>query len=362
MDQWTARELARAERTRFFARVFLGVSLSILLHIVISVLTYKYSELTTAAEKSRPVLVEWLEPSDLKKEDFTKTDGQVVRKSEPPREKLDLNVKAKRVFLSEDKQRVTEEMKARASGMTENRSENLSLSPSRPASRGAAQNEKKPDTHSKVRTEASTSRERLPEIVPNSIFEEGLGDVTADLKKRESPPPGAASASESREIALPSDPRRNRGISTTGEALPQDIQIGDFTALNTDRFIYYTYYARIEEQIRPRWVRFVKAVIFGGGDLTIGKREYVTNLEIVLNREGDFVRAIVHEGSGSRDIDAAPILAFREAHRIPHPPREMVKEDETIRLYYSFRVDQLPPLARSGHRAVAKPGDDSTSD
>lgn len=357
------------ERTRFIARVFLGVSLSILLHVIVSVLTYEFSQWVEPQAAPRTMLVEWIEPSDIKKDQWTKSD-QIVRKADLPKDMLDLNVKAKRRFLSEETQTVKEETRARASGMTENRSEkfqdNLALSPSQSASQAAATQAKQADAPSEQResskprpakiaaTAKAPSKERLEEIVPNSIFNEGLGDISVRAKRDLSSgaEPRETTSNElakngSRELLLPSDPRMNRGISTTGEALPKDIQVGDFTALNTDRFVYYTYYARIEEQIRHRWVRYVKAAIFGGGDLREGQAEYVTNLEIILNREGDFLRAIIHDASGSRDIDAAPILAFREARRIPHPPREMIKDDGTIRLYYSFHVDQLPAVAHA---------------
>lgn len=346
LGEHSLKEQVREERSRFFARVFLGVSFSILIHVIVSVVTYRASLYFNQPQPKRTALIEWIEPTKLKKDDWSKTQDQVVRKTDLPKELIDLNLQTKRRFLSEDKQTVKKETRAAASGMTENRDQSLDLSPSRPASQAKESLAKTGDTNpvrekGKART---PSRERLPEVVPNSIFNEGLGDVIVE-KKVETSDRGLRSAS--RELVLPTDPRRNRGLSTTGEQLPSDIQIGDFTALNTDRFMFYTFYARIEEQIRHRWVRYVKAAIFGGGDLREGQNEYVTNLEIILNREGDFVRAIIHDGSGSRDVDAAPILAFREAKRIPHPPREMVKDDGTIRLYYSFHVDQLPPLAQA---------------
>lgn len=282
-------------------------------------------------------MLDLIEPSDLKQEQWTKPSDQVVRKAELPKELLvkDLGLKTTRRFLSEDRQTVLEETRARASGLTENRSENAAKTLKRQADQREAPTDQKP-----------RSRERLAEIEPTSIFEEGLGDITAPRTETADTLP-APKSMPPRELLLPADPRRNRGISTSGEQLPQDIQIGDFTALNTDRFVYYTYYARIEEQIRHRWVRYVKAAIFGGGDIPDGARDFTTNVEIVMNREGDFMRAIVHQGSGSRDIDAAPILAFREVRRVPHPPREMVKEDGTIRLLYSFHVDQIPATART---------------
>lgn len=321
-----AETAARDERTLFIARVFLGVCLSIFLHIIVSVATYEVSgHFKPESQQRNPALMEWIEPSDLKKEDWTKRENQIVRKAELPSDMLDLGVKTVRRFQSEEKQTVKKEMRALNTGLTENRA-GTALEKSRERS-----------------IEQATRRQE--EHVPNSIFREGLGDIRAEFKKMK-PRDGSASTATT-ELMLPSDPRRNRGLSTTGEALPTDIQIGDFTALNTDRFIYYTYYARIEEQIRHRWVRYVKAALLGGGDIPDGARELVTSLEIVLNREGEFQRAILHEGSGSRDVDAAPMLAFREAKRIPHPPREMVKTDGTIRLFYAFHVDQLPRLAKT---------------
>lgn len=337
----SAEAASRDERTLFIARVFLGVCLSVLLHVIVSIATYELTGYFEPTAKPRTTaFIEWIEPTDIKKQDWSKLDNQIVRKTDVPKESLDLSVKPVRRFLSEDKQTVKKETRAAASGMTENRSD-TSLSESRPEARPERRVEAQTASRSRPQ-----SRERTEEVLPNSIFKEGLGDISAEFKKRtiaatEKP------ASRTSELTLPSDPRRNRGVSTTGEVLPPDVQIGDFTALNTDRFVYYTYYARIEEQIRHRWVRYVKAAMYGGGDVPEGARELVTNLEIVLDREGDFVRAILHEGSGSKDIDAAPMLAFREAKRIPHPPREMVKEDGTIRLFYAFHVDQLPAVAKT---------------
>lgn len=366
----SAAESLAAERTLFAARVFLGVSLSILLHVIVSVVTWRLSDFVDERPPERTALLEWIEPSELNAASW-KAENQVVRKSDLPKDLLALNVKPVRRFLSEDRQTVKEETRARATGLTENRTENLALSQSRPASRPSAASDaaknQPPDQSTKTADRKSASRERLPEIIPDSIFEEGLGDVLRAPKETTSTSTtsetSASAKSSSSELILPSDPRRNRGISTTGERLPDDVQIGDFTALNTDRFIFYTYYARIEEQIRHRWVRYVRAAIFGGGDLPEGASDLMTNLEIVLDREGEFVRAIIHEGSGSKDVDAAPILAFREARRIPHPPREMVKDDGTIRLFYSFHVDRLPPMARvkSPVRSAGETDSDSES-
>lgn len=274
--------------------------------------------------------MEWIEPSDLKSEDWNK-ESQVVRQVDLPKEMIDLSVKPARRFLSEETQTVKEEMRAANTGLTENRMGD-STNPN-------------PESESSRRTAKKSAQERSEEIVSNSIANEGLGEIAAELKPQQRKTDGWDNVSN--ELLLPSDPRRNRGVSTTGEALPSDVQVGDFTALNTDRFVFYTYYARTDERIRNPWVRYVRAALYGGGDIPEGVRELVTKLEIVLDREGRYLRTILHEGSGSSDIDRAAMLAFHEAKQIPHPPREMIKEDGTIRLLYAFHVDRLPAVARS---------------
>ena len=43
------------------------------------------------------------------------------------------------------------------------------------------------------------------------------------------------------------------GGSTSGEHIPF-VEEGSFTSLNTDQFLYYTFFRRVNEQIRYRWV------------------------------------------------------------------------------------------------------------
>ncbi len=333
----TAEAVSREERSLFIARVFLGCSLSVLIHVIISVATYEMGVYIEPRSRQREsALMEWIEPSDFEKA-LAEKNGQIVRQTVAPSEVLDLNPKAKRRFVSEEVQTVKEETQARNVGLTENRVQQA------PASSERSTSVEKSGERAQKRQLTRGLNINREEIIPNSIFEEGLGDITAEIKK-----PQTGGGGTSRTLFLPSDPRVNPGTSTIGERVPEDIRIGDFTALNTDRFVFYTFYARIDEQIRNRWVRYMRAVNYGGGDIPPGTTPLTTNLEMVLNREGEFIRAIIHEGSGSRDVDNAPILAFREARIFPHPPREMVKDDGTIRLLYSFTVlRDSRPLARS---------------
>lgn len=340
------------EQSKFWARVFLGISLSILLHVLTSVATWKLaSEFEANRRTSPPLVLEWFEPSQPSANEWRNPETQIVRKTDlPPDALLPDSKEARRRFLSADRQTVKEESQAARSGLTENRSNSE-------GSKQAKESRSSPDNRSIENAETRRKQNQPRQREPEESFQSALDGIPVKkfLSERDRP---SVPSTRPGELLLPADPRRIPGVSTSGELLPSDVKIGDFTALNTDRFTYYTFYARVEEQIRHRWVRFVKAAIYGGGDVPVGRNDFMTNIEIILNRQGEFVRAIIHQESGSKDLDAAPVLAFREARMIPNPPREMLKADGTIRLLYSFHVDQVPPLARRSQGAPEAESED----
>lgn len=208
-------------------------------------------------------------------------------------------------FLSEKKQRVRAEQRAAQTGMTENR---------QATQRNNQQN----------RPQQSAQR-------PPPREDDGYRDV--DISKE-----------------LAEMNRMNQGQSQVGEALPNDVKIGSFTALNTDQYLYYSFYARIEEQIRYRWENRVMAAIQRFDNITMmntGNRNWVTQVEFLLDREGFLKSALVMKESGVKIFDMAAINAFREARVFPNPPPEMIKEDGFIHIKYSFSVNFRPPTLSS---------------
>ncbi len=134
------------------------------------------------------------------------------------------------------------------------------------------------------------------------------------------------------------------GASSIAEYIP-GIQEGAFTALNADQFTYYAFFARMNEQVRNRWVSEVRAYVrnLSRQDLErLSKQDRQTVIEIVLNRSGDFVRSVLHQSSGDRHLDQTTIDAFRSAAPFLNPPREMVEDDGFIRLKYGFHVQFTP--------------------
>lgn len=134
--------------------------------------------------------------------------------------------------------------------------------------------------------------------------------------------------------------------STIGERLPDDIKVGNITALNTDRHLYYSFYSRIEEAIRWRWENKVTFTIqrtppakFGGTNSI-----WISNIEIILNPKGELIKAALHKSSGICGFDDAAIQSFIEAKYFPHPPTGMIGEDGLIRIRYGFEVNYRPRI------------------
>ncbi|MEQ1876100.1 MAG: hypothetical protein ABL958_05605 [Bdellovibrionia bacterium] len=125
-----------------------------------------------------------------------------------------------------------------------------------------------------------------------------------------------------------------------GEKLPDSVKFGNFNALNSDRFLYYSFFARIEEGIRPRWEMSVREVVRSADPAVYRHNEWLMNLEIILDRTGKFHKAVVHKKSGLDPLDVATIDAFRAGAPFQNPPQEMVQADGRIHLFYAISVSR----------------------
>lgn len=230
-------------------------------------------------------------------------DRQVVREALAPKNELKEDDSDLARFLSADKQRVRREMQAAASGMTVNRSQGQNAQ--------ADTKDNKP---------AQPQRDPRRET-PKDYDPEGV-DIAKNLKEY-------AQSVES-------------APSTIGDALPQDVSIGSFTALNTDRYVFYSFFARIEDLVRFRWESRVREAVdsFDRNYVlsVVGRRNWITSVDIWLTKDGRYHSAHILKESGINRFDQAAVLAFKEAGMFPNPPQEMVEDDGFIHLKYSFNV------------------------
>lgn len=308
--------------------------LSILVHAVVLLVVWLMAGEPSGGlrPQGQPVVVELLESPELPKrpKQEPKDEAIFVRRATAPPELQTKKDDVKKRFSSEDEQTVLQEQQARASGQTENRSTVIG--------------DQKQTRQDKLTAQKKFDL-RPPSVVQKMAERELLGGL-GDVREQAQPKPVVNSGK-------PLDFSRfgsvERGASTIGERLPDDVKVGDFTALNTDRHLYYSFYSRMEEMVRGRWTNYVRTVVYGleNGTETLKSRPtWTTRLEIILDKDGTFERAIMHQSSGSRGLDSAPVQAFRDAQQFPHPPEEMInKDDGKIHLDYAFTVDLIPRYA-----------------
>ncbi len=119
------------------------------------------------------------------------------------------------------------------------------------------------------------------------------------------------------------------------------IQKGTLTLLNSDYNLFASFYDRVSPQVRYHWVEGVTnyisdRVIFEL--LRINKDEWTTKAEVILDKNGNLIKTIIINSSGSKQLDQPIIDAFSKATPFVNPPMGLVQEDGKIHLYYVFSL------------------------
>ncbi len=236
-----------------------------------------------AIETSERVEVEYISPQSQ----------QVVTETDIEDLKTQVNELEKKArLLSEKFKRISKQTKAQKTGLTKNRSKRVYI--------------KKAKTYA-------------PQITDTAV--DGL---ERKLKQKQ--------------------PQFNLGESTISEHIP-GVDSGHFTALDTDPFSFYGFYSRVHVQIRNRWVPKIINIaqrISPKALKKLAQKPRTTIVEIILDKEGYFQKAIVLKSSNYDYIDQAAIAPFKEASPLLNPPKGMIKEDGLIHIKYGFYLSWNP--------------------
>jgi len=235
-----------------------------------------------------------------------------IRFTEAPKELIDDNLellKKKVELLSEKVQRVKKETRAKLFGLTKNRWKNTVNNKSNPT----------------------------PSPNPTSNSDKKSLD-DSDISALSSPAGPKTNKNSNIQFTRTND--QDPGESTFGNDINKNVEVGSFTALNTDRHLYYSFYSRIEEMIRPPWENDVSIEakrVYATNPLR-PKGGWTTRLDVILNSEGKLIRVSLLKGSGVKGFDDAATTAFQKASFFPHPPKGIINEDGIIVLKYLFTV------------------------
>lgn len=122
--------------------------------------------------------------------------------------------------------------------------------------------------------------------------------------------------------------------SMTSNYLPE-ITIGDETLLNTKEFAFNSFYIRMKHEIEGFW----NPVQSANQNRSLHGR-YITTIHVVLDSEGYLIQANIIKSSGFVPLDQEAVQAINKASPFPNPPKEVLGEDEKIRMNWSFIFDK----------------------
>lgn len=283
-------------------RILWGILLSLLIHVLLTWGAQYAVLLLPPKPDHKTVEIEILNNPLSQNE-----AKQIVRDSALP-EKLKVKESEDPLsFLSKETQRVKKQTQAQASGLTANRS------PQTNNQKNKTSKSQSPQNPSKDMDAFAPGYRKVPQMVQAEKMDSGL--------------------------------------STIGEALPKEVRVGSFTALNTDRYLYYSFFSRIEELIRFRWESAVQQTIdyTSPAKLALNSQGvWNTQIQVIINSKGEIKAIKTMKESGLPGFDQSAIQAFVQARMLPNPPKEMIEEDGLIRLDYAFQVRYSPrALVRS---------------
>jgi TonB family protein len=266
---------------------FRTLTISLIIHLLLFIWFFDQSKPHYFEMDASDVIEVTINPQDAK---------QVTMFTEAP--ELEVTDMQKTPFLSKQWQRVPEETIARKNGKTENRS---------------------------PRTQVEIGKKQA---------QEQKIDKTGDIQNMVKP--------KAVDMSKLGGLYTNSGESTNGERLFKNINIGDFNAINTDEYTYYSFHERINDRIRIRWVNRIEETLSEfkrrGVIQALKKGENTTMIEVRLDKNGNYINSVLMKSSGIKSWDEAAILAFQTGAPFLNPPIEMVAKDGSIRLQYRFSV------------------------
>ena len=310
---------------------------SLLIFVVISLLVHVAIwtglRLTSTSDfniKNQNVEIVILDQSPAQKRDLEKARQIVQQPDKALNDELDEKAK----FLSAHNQRVVHETKAQQSGDFRNsagRGEGQSQPTKQMAKQEPPQKQQKPAaSESAVKKFAESSKSKnIGKVIDKNGTVPTLSDLSPKFDPSVRAPDNTVSAGNGSRASQTSDFLKDT---------PPSLQ----TMLSTREFVYYSYYQRIQNQIRQYWepsIREKVRRIFASGRTIASERDHTTRVIIVLDREGNLIKVQVVGESGVKDLDDAAVEAFRAAAPFPNPPKGMTDKDGTIRVNWDFVIE-----------------------
>lgn len=314
----------------------IGLGLSLALHIMMAGFLWKefaQAPTNTFAPNTSPLSVRSVTEDEFVKEvearQRLQNTGIIVQTDEQLKNDEKPNTQTEKIYLSKHNQRVDRNTRAARVGEFKNVLEEGIENPT--------------DENKKVagaQAVAAKKQNKAEAFDANNLFalatdykesDEGKADAAADTKR--------APASV---LGGPRGGKKGKGLSATDDYL-EGVAIGANTLLNTQQFKYYSFYERVRVLLVERWRARIRNEIekarrpASDGSSRLGLGSKITKLQVKIGPDGN-INSVQKVGiSGIESFDKAAEISFHEAAPFPHPPQEMLKDNE-LTIQWDFVV------------------------
>ncbi|NCN40669.1 TonB C-terminal domain-containing protein [bacterium] len=141
------------------------------------------------------------------------------------------------------------------------------------------------------------------------------------------------------------------------DPLNSHIAVSSKTLLNTDEYVYASFFNRVKREIGPRWEPKVQK--FLQTTLVLIDGVYSTRCVFWLDRDGSLRNVELLEPSGVKELDALAVEAIWDIKTFPNPPTSLLDSTGLHRVEMGFLVsyakhkyqlDYLPDSRFKGRR------------
>lgn len=123
--------------------------------------------------------------------------------------------------------------------------------------------------------------------------------------------------------------------------LPSDIKMGSATNLNTDAYLYASFYNRVTDLFYIRWAQKLNYLWDRFSDETkrnLASQNWATDIDVFLDANGKYIKSVILKKSGFTPFDNAAVFGFQDAQFFPNPPKDKIEKDGFIHLRYRVQV------------------------
>jgi hypothetical protein len=117
--------------------------------------------------------------------------------------------------------------------------------------------------------------------------------------------------------------------------LEKNLPQGSENMLNTEESVFYSFYARVADVVIPSWRSLIRSAPL---QKLPQPGDYTTEVDVVLDPEGNLVAVNHLADSGIREFDEIATTVFKRTAKFPNPPQALVKPDGYVHMGWSLTV------------------------